>query len=104
MRVLFDQGTPAPLRKSLSGHSVSTVFEMGWSALANGALLALAEDQFDLFVTTDQNLRYQQKLSGKQLAIMVLPTTSWPEIQKRLDIVISAVDGITAAEYLELEW
>lgn len=104
MRVLFDQGTPAPLRKSLSRHQVSTVFELGWSELANGALLAFAEDQFDLFVTTDQNLHYQQDLSGRQIAILVLPTTSWPEIQKHLDIFVTGVDRIGAGEYIELEW
>jgi hypothetical protein len=84
MRILFDQGTPVPLRRHLSGHTVSTAYEMGWSGLANGDLLAAAEAQFDLLLTTDQNLRYQQNLSGRQLAILVLPTTSWPEIQKHL--------------------
>jgi hypothetical protein len=53
MRILFDQGTPVPLRHHFSGHMVSTAFEMGWSALANGDLLAAAEAQLDLFVTTD---------------------------------------------------
>ena len=60
MRILFDQGTPVPLRRYLSGHTVSTAYEMGWSDLANGDLLAKAESQFDLMMTTDQNLRYQQ--------------------------------------------
>jgi hypothetical protein len=59
MRVLFDQGTPAPLRGALTGHLVSTAYEMGWSTLSNGDLLEAAETQFDAFVTTDQNLRYQ---------------------------------------------
>lgn len=57
MRVLFDQGTPAPLRGALTAHVVSTAYEMGWSALSNGDLLDAAEAQFDAFVTTDQNLR-----------------------------------------------
>ena len=55
MRILFDQGTPVPLRRSLSAHAVSTGHEMGWSALANGDLLDAAEGQFDVFVTADQN-------------------------------------------------
>ena len=78
MRILFDQGTPAPLRQLLRGHNVSTAYEMGWSELANGDLLAAAEADFDALVTTDQNLRYQQDLAGRRLAILVLPTTSWP--------------------------
>ena len=75
MRILFDQGTPAPLRHALAGHSVETAYERGWSNPSNGALLNAAEDaSFDLFVTTDQNLRYQQDLAGRRLAILVLPT------------------------------
>lgn len=80
MRILFDQGTPAPLRRALTGHTVSTAYEMGWSELDNGALLQAADTDFDALVTTDQNLRHQQNLSSRRLAILVLPTTSWPQI------------------------
>ena len=100
MRILFDQGTPAPLRRSLAGHVVSTAYEMGWSELENGELLAAAErDGFELLVTTDQNLGYQQNLTGRQLAILVLPTTSWPIIQRHLTEVSVAVDGMTAGTF-----
>ena len=78
MKILFDQGTPEPLRKSLTSHDVSTAHEMGWSQLSNGELLDAAERAFDAFVTTDQNIRHQQNLSGRALAIVVLTTTSWP--------------------------
>jgi hypothetical protein len=61
VRVLFDQGTPAPLRRTLALHEVSTAFELGWSDLENGDLLAAAEGRFEVFVTTDQNLQYQQR-------------------------------------------
>lgn len=61
MRILFDQGTPVPLRDHLAGHVIETAFELGWSTLENGALLAAAEQSFDLMITTDQKLRYQQK-------------------------------------------
>jgi hypothetical protein len=73
MRILFDQGTPAPLRHALAPHEVSTAFELGWSNLENGDLLRAAEGRFEVFITTDQNLRYQQNLTGRQLAIMALP-------------------------------
>jgi hypothetical protein len=63
MRILFDHGTPAPLRRALTAHTVSTAYEMGWAELDNGALLAAAERDFDALVTTDRNLRYQQNLS-----------------------------------------
>lgn len=66
MRILFDQGTPVQIGLSLSAHSVRTAREQGWSALANGELLRVAEEAgFDLFLTTDKNLRYQQNLSAK---------------------------------------
>lgn len=104
MRILFDQGTPVPLRHHLSGHIVSTAYEKGWSDLANGDLLAKAESQFDLMITTDQNLRYQQNLKERKLAILVLPTTNWPEIQKHVSEVASAVSGMKSGVYLELRW
>ena len=71
MRVLFDQGTPAPLRHALAPHEVSTAFELGWSNLENGDLLREAEGRFEVFVTTDQNLQHQQNFGGRQLAILV---------------------------------
>src|SRR5258706_12109532 len=80
MRILFDHGTPAPLRRALSGHNISTAYEMQWTKLDNGALLKAAESDFDALVTTDQNLRYQQNLTGRRIAILILPTTSWPKI------------------------
>ena len=74
MKILFDQGTPVPLRQTLVDHNVITVYEMGWSDLANGDLLGAAEaQQFEVLVTTDKNLRYQQNLTGRTIAIFVLP-------------------------------
>jgi len=105
MRILLDQGTPAPLREALAGHSVETAYELGWSRLSNGDLLAAAEAAaFGLLITTDQNLRYQQNLSGRRLAILVLPTTRWRQIQVRVAEVVSAVTSIRPGEYRELNW
>jgi hypothetical protein len=83
VRILLDQGTPAPLRTILVGHQVSTAYELGWAALSNGELLASAEDDFDVLVTTDRNLRHQQNLTGRRLSILVLPTTSWPRLREQ---------------------
>jgi predicted nuclease of predicted toxin-antitoxin system len=77
MKVLFDQGTPAPLRRALKGHVVSTAYEKSWGELDNGKLLAAAEVEFDVLVTTDKNLQYQQALASRRLAILILPTTNW---------------------------
>ena len=82
MRILFDQGTPAPLRRYLAGHTVETAYERGWSNLENGRLLDAAEaESFDLFMTTDQNLSYHQDLRGRRIAIVVLLKTAWPLIR-----------------------
>jgi len=94
MRILLDHGTPAPLRQKLPGHLVSTAYEMGWADLDNGSLLIAADGSFDIFITTDQNLRYRQNLTGRKLAIMVLPTTSWPKIQRHLPAIIAAMEAM----------
>jgi len=103
MQVLFDQGTPVPLRSYLPAHSVTTVFEKGWSTLQNGDLLRAAErEDFEVFVTTDQNLKYQQNLADYKIAVVVLPTTSWPVIEKSANQVADAIDGMKPGEYLEV--
>jgi predicted nuclease of predicted toxin-antitoxin system len=102
MRILFDQGTPVPLREHLTSHAVTTAFELGWSNLKNGDLLAAAETSFDLLITTDQQLRYQQNLSGRKLAILVLLTTSWPRIRTRIPQIQKAVERIKPGEYQEV--
>jgi hypothetical protein len=102
MRILFDQGTPLPLRDHLNNHTVATVFELGWSTLENGKLLAAAENSFDLFITTDQQIRYQQNLAGRQLAILVLLSTSWPHIRMRIPQIQIAIEEIKSGDYREL--
>jgi hypothetical protein len=104
MRILFDQGTPAPLRHVLIGHTVSTAFEMGWASLTNGDLLRAAEASFDAFITTDRNLRYQQNLGGRRLAILTLWTTSWPIIQRRASEVAAAVNELGSGDFVELNF
>jgi hypothetical protein len=103
VRILFDQGTPVPLRRALIGHEIATAFECGWGTLANGELLNAAEAAgFVAIVTTDQNLRYQQNLKGRQLAILVLLTTDWRLIRQHSDYVVAAVTGLKPSAYLEL--
>ena len=103
MRILFDQGVPSPLRRHLTGHAVDTAFEQGWSNLRNGALLDRAEtDGYQLLVTTDQNLRHQQNLTDRQLALVVLLAASWPRIQRRVDDIRAVVDRIAPGQYIEV--
>ena len=103
MRVLCDQGTPVPLRLALSQHEVSTAFEQNWATLKNGELLDAAESvRFDVLVTTDMNLRYQQNLTGRRIAIVVLSTPSWPRIQHSIDEIVNAVNAAAPASYAEI--
>ncbi len=91
MNVLLDACVPRPLREHLTGCKVRTAQEMGWGQLKNGDLLRAAETQFDVFVTSDKNLKYQQNLAGRKLAILVLPTNDWTVLRVKADIVLSAL-------------
>ncbi|MBK8274751.1 MAG: hypothetical protein IPP12_15010 [Nitrospira sp.] len=103
MRVLFDQGTPVPLRKYLVTHQVATTFELGWGYLKNGELLQQSEASgFFVLVTTGQNLRYQQNHTGRTIAIVVLTTTSWPRIERAVDLVATAIDSAAPGSYVEV--
>lgn len=104
MKILFDHGTPAPLRRTFPAHEVSTAYEMGSAKLSNGDLLAAAEKPFDVFITTDQNLRSQQNLTGRRLAILVLSTTSWPLIQKHTSKIYDAVKSIKPGQFVEISF
>ena len=103
MRILFDQGTPVPLRRSLTGHVIATAYELGWSTVTNGELLRLAEQEgYELLITTDTNLRYQQNLRSRSIAILVLTTTSWPRIRQVTSDIKVLVAAIRAGDYREL--
>ena len=103
MKVLFDQGTPAPLRKALADHEVVTGHGNGWSQLKNGDLISAAEESgFEVFVTTDKNLKYQQNLTGRSIAIVVLLTTSWPRIQSHFPTVVAAISQAQRGSYREV--
>lgn len=104
MNVLFDQGTPVPLRRHLHPHTVDTTVERGWSELANGELLDQAEaNGYEVLVTTDQNLKYQQNLAGRAIRILVLKTTSWPKIRKQVDRVRETLEELGEGGYGEVE-
>lgn len=103
-RILFDQGTPVPLREFLQPHAVNTAFEQGWATLKNGELLDRAENEgLEILVTTDRNLLYQQNLSGRRIAIIVLSTTSWPRIQHRVQQIIEAVEQAAIGSFVEIQ-
>jgi hypothetical protein len=101
VRIIFDQGTPVPLRQLLAPHSIATAYELGWSTLKNGDLLRCAEEHgFEALVTTDTNLRYQQNLASRKIAVVVLTTTSWPRIRVAGDLIAAAVSSATIGSYV----
>jgi alkanesulfonate monooxygenase SsuD/methylene tetrahydromethanopterin reductase-like flavin-dependent oxidoreductase (luciferase family) len=94
MLILFDQNTPVPIRYSLVGHSVRTANEQGWSTLENGDLLQVAEQNgFDVLLTADQNIAYQQKMEGRRIALVVLAKGQWPSIEPFVSQVVAAVEA-----------
>jgi hypothetical protein len=104
MLVLFDHSTPAPLRYALKAHIVVEAIERGWEKLGNGALLDAAEAAaFEVFVTADKNLRYQQNLAGRKIAVVVLGNAQWPVLRRYVDKVVAALDEATPGSYTEVE-
>jgi hypothetical protein len=103
VRILFDQGTPVPLREFLSQHEVVTAYERGWSTLKNGELLETAEREgFEVLVTTDSHLQTQQNLSNRRIAVVCLLSTSWPRIQQVTAEVVAAIEASSPASYKEV--
>ncbi|MYA49383.1 MAG: hypothetical protein F4047_17860 [Caldilineaceae bacterium SB0670_bin_27] len=103
MRILFDNGTPRQLRRRLPDHEVEEAREHGWDALSNGDLLDRAEEAgFEVLITTDQNLRYQQNLSNGRIAVVVLMNADWNRISRRTAVVREALVGIQPGEVREV--
>ena len=104
MLILFDHGTPAPLRSFLAGHAVKRTQDLGWDTLSNGELLDAAEkDGIEILLTTDKNIRYQQNLTGRQIAIVVLGNPQWPVLRRYVDRVAAAVNAATPGSYTEVD-
>ena len=104
MRILFDQGTPLGIRDSLPEHIVKTAREQGWSTLLNGELLRAAEEAgFDVLLTTDTNLPYQQNLKGRKLAIVALSKNRWKLIRSVLPEIATAIATANPGTYTVVE-
>lgn len=100
MLILFDQGTPVPLRAFLIGHTVKTAAEQEWSTLANGKLLDAAEAaSFEILVTTDKNLPKQQNLMLRKLSIVVLGNAQWPVLKLHVQLVVDAINSAKPGSY-----
>ena len=104
MRVLFDQGTPVKIATFLANHTVRTTRQEGWERLANGDLLQAAEDAgFEVLLSTDNGIGYQQNLKGRKIAIVVLSRNRWRIVQRMIRKIVEAVDGATPGSYAVIE-
>ena len=104
MRILFDNGTPRQLRRHLFGHEVETARQRGWETLVNGVLLTRAEEAgFQVLLTTDQSIRYQQNMSNRRVAVVVLMNTAWPRVSRRTEEIRAALEGIQPGELREVQ-
>ena len=100
IRCLLDQNAPRGLRTAIIGHEISTARQMGWDTFENGILIAAAEQAgFDVLVTCDQNLLYQQNLTARRLALVVLTTNRWPFVRAGLSAVQAAIDASTTGSF-----
>jgi hypothetical protein len=104
MRILFDQGTPVAIRRFLTRHTVRTTRQEGWATLTNGNLLQVAEEAgFELLLTTDNSLAYQQNLKGRKIAIVVLSRNRWRSVQRMIQKISAVVDEATPGSYAIIE-
>jgi hypothetical protein len=102
--ILFDNGTPRGLARFLAGHTVEEARARGWEELSNGELIDVAEGAgFEVMVTTDKNIRYQQKLSARSIALIVLEHSQWPMVKLVVQNIVAAVNAATPGSYLEVE-
>jgi hypothetical protein len=99
MRILLDECVPWPVRKLLVGHECFSAHYLGWAGLKNGDLVQKAESQFDLLITCDQNLRYQQNLAGRKIAIVELSTNNLRRLEAARDLLMLAVNSMKPGEF-----
>ncbi|MGZ8453457.1 MAG: hypothetical protein ACXWZE_15340 [Candidatus Binatia bacterium] len=103
MRIIFDQATPLPIRPHLDRHTVRTAAQQGWDKFKNGELLTAAEEAgFDLLLTTDKNIRYQQNLQSRKIAVVVLGQQQWPLLRPHIQLVVDAINAATPGSYVEV--
>jgi hypothetical protein len=103
LKILFDQCLADDLKKSLPGHEVVFSRQLNWAELSNGQLIDAAEAAgFDVMITSDKNLKYQQNLSNRRISIIVLSNNYWPEVQRHLAEIVTAVEAAKPNSFQEI--
>ncbi|MGD0498836.1 MAG: hypothetical protein ABSC23_10425 [Bryobacteraceae bacterium] len=104
MKILFDNGAPKPIAGWLTGHEVTYARRIGWHELENGELIQRAEDAgYDVLLSTDKNIQYQQNLTGRRIALVVLGNQQWPLVRLHLDRIAAAVNAATPGSFAEVD-
>lgn len=103
MKIIFDENVPLPLRQFLADHTVTTVQAEGWSGISNGKLIAMVEGRFDVLILADKNLRYQQNLADRTVALIELPTNRWPVLHELQPKILRALGNISPGSYIIIE-
>ena len=102
MKILLDECVPWPMHRLLIDHTCTSVQAQGWNGIGNGDLLQRAEGEFDLFITSDQNIRYQQNLAGRVIAILELSTNDLRRIQAAASLIEAAITEMEPGELKQL--
>jgi hypothetical protein len=104
MKILFDNRTPKPIARPLPGHDITYARRIGWHELENGELIQRAEAAgYDVLLSTDKNIRYQQDLSGRTLALVVLGNSQWPTVRLHLNRIAAGVSAATPGSDTEID-
>lgn len=103
MKILLDECVPWPIQSLLTGYDCISAPQRGWGGIKNGELLSLAADEFDLFVTSDQNIRYQQNLAEGQIAILELSTNDLRRLRAAIATIEATIATIRSGEFRKLE-
>jgi hypothetical protein len=103
MKILLDECVPWPTHKLLVEQECKTAQQCGWGGIKNGDLLRLAEKDFDVFITSDQNIRYQQNLANRQIAIVELSTNDLRRIQAAADLIRTTITNLQRNEFKRLQ-
>lgn len=102
MKIIIDECVPSIVKRGLPEHEIVSVQDMGWAGIKNGELLKLVTAQFDVFITSDKNLRYQQNLTALAISIILLPSNQVPVIKALLPNIDAALSKIKEPEFIEL--
>jgi hypothetical protein len=104
MKILFDNGTPKPIARSLVGHEITFARRIGWHELGNGELIQRAEDAgHEVLLSTDKNIRHQQNFTGRKIALVILGNQQWPLVKLHLHKIAAAVNAATSGSIADVD-